>query len=72
MKKSMLILFILASCSIFSQSDSNLESLLEKLEENHMGSVSDVFSPAEQQILRAHFDALHENNVTDPRDELNY
>lgn len=72
MKKSMLILFILASCSIFSQSDSNLESLLEKLEENHMGSVSDVFSPAEQQILRAHFDALHENNITDNRDEVDY
>ena len=72
MKYSILLLFTFFSCSIFSQTESNLNILLDRLQENHMGSVSDVFSPEEQQILRAHFDELNENNETTSSGDMVY
>ena len=46
---------------LFAQTESLLDDLLEKLQENHKSSVSDVFTLEEQLILREHF-----SNFSDP------
>jgi hypothetical protein len=49
------------STLMHSQNQSDINELLSRLHENHMGAVSDVFSLEEQLILRGHFDALNPN-----------
>lgn len=50
------------STLLHSQNQSDINELLSRLSENHMGAISDVFSLEEQQILRNHFDALNTNS----------
>ncbi len=56
--------FFSFSLSMIAQTESTLENLLEKLQENHMGSISDVFTLEEQQILRNYFDNQSINTET--------
>ncbi len=57
-------LLILTS-SIKAQDNTTLDILLDRLSENHMGSVTDVFTNEELEILKNHFydkDAINENS----------
>ena len=66
MKKIIFILFLCLlsiSTTIYSQNRATLEELLERLSENHMGSVTDVFTTEELNILTNHFYA--QNNEDD-------
>lgn len=56
-----IISFLCFGTLLFAQTESSLDDLLEKLQENHMSSVSDVFTLEEQLILREHF-----SNFSDP------
>ncbi|MBV1924699.1 MAG: T9SS type A sorting domain-containing protein [Flavobacteriaceae bacterium] len=58
MKKITLILFLCLisfNTSIYSQNKATLDELLDRLSENHMGSVTDVFSTEEIETLKSHF-----------------
>jgi len=56
-----IISFLCFGTLLIAQTESTLDDLLEKLQENHMSSVSDVFTLEEQLILREHF-----SNLSDP------
>jgi len=58
MKTITLFLFSCLLCfgnSLLAQPETSIETLLERLSENHMGSVSDVFSNEELVVLKNHF-----------------
>ncbi len=57
MKKITTILFLLimATGVVTSQNERSIEELLEVLSQNHMGSVTDVFTLEEIQIIKNHF-----------------
>lgn len=70
MKKCTAVFVFCVLCfgiSLFAQTESTLESLLERLQENHMGRVSDVFTLEERQILRKHFSNLSINTENPER-----
>ena len=63
MKTSIFYTFVLLfSCLQIAAQDRSLSELLSELEKNHMGAVSDVFTPSEIQTLRQHFAPT--NNAT--------
>ncbi len=66
MKSKLLFLGLLAFGMLSMNGQASLTELLSRLQENHMGAVSDVFSPEEIQTLRAHFDAINETAVFNP------
>jgi hypothetical protein len=55
-----------------AQTESNLQELLGRLEENHMGSLYDVYSQEEIEILKVHFNAKQNpfNNTKRQNDRL--
>ncbi|MEL6810933.1 MAG: T9SS type A sorting domain-containing protein [Bacteroidota bacterium] len=53
------IAVILSSATVQAQNEPDLNELLNRLDENHMGSVTDVFTSEEMSVLRTHFDALY-------------
>ena len=58
MKKFTKFLFILFLCSTgisSSQNERSIEELLEVLSQNHMGSVTDIFTLEELQIIKSHY-----------------
>ena len=42
----------------FAQTQTNLSELLDRLNENHSGSIAQVFTPEEILVLREHFDGI--------------
>jgi len=56
-----LFLFFFGTITGFAQT--NLNELLDRLNENHMGSIHDVFTLDELAILRAHFDATNDETI---------
>ena len=65
MKKIYILLLLwvgVGSFNITAQETRDITELLEELSENHMGSITDVFSAEEILLLRNHFDALNTNS----------
>lgn len=48
----------------YAQTQPDMNELLSRLNENHMGSISDVFSQPEIQLLRTHFDENSQSVIT--------
>jgi hypothetical protein len=73
MKLTILICLIMLTAGSrfgFSQNEPALQGLLDRLQENHMGSITDVFSSEEIQLLQDHF---KEQSPTDePKGMLNH
>lgn len=55
-----LLVFFSGTLSGFAQS--NIDELLNRLNENHMGSITEVFTVEELAMLRVHIDAQYDNN----------
>jgi hypothetical protein len=55
LSSTILLLGLLITLPTASQNRTNIETLLERLDENHMGSVLDVFTLEELQQLKEHF-----------------
>ncbi len=55
-----LLVFFFGTLSGFSQS--NIQELLDRLNENHMGSITEVFTVEELAMLRVYVDAQYNNN----------
>ena len=57
-KRHLIILVcILSVLTTYGQTNSNLNELLTRLDQNHMGAITDVFTTSEIETLRAHFDS---------------
>lgn len=54
-KKTLFILFLCTTGICISQNERSIEELLEVLSQNHMGSVTDVFTLEEIQIIKNHY-----------------
>ena len=52
---------LLLLCTISAESQTSITELLERVEENHVGGITEVFTSAEIELLRAHFDAKSES-----------
>ena len=69
--KLILFCFVCTCISLNAQTENNLQELLDRLEENHMGSLYDVYTQEEIEILKVHFNTEKEPftmfKVTDHR-----
>lgn len=70
-KHVFLICIFCVNVPLIAQNSPTLESLLTRLNENHMGSVSDVFTVEEQVILKNHFNKNVSTDMDNSRLILN-
>lgn len=70
-KLHLLTLVLLGSITMVSaQTSNNLNELLSRLDQNHMGAITDVFSQDEIAVLRTHFDARNISMAANPQRTL--